>query len=369
MTPTRSTARIARLSVLAGIVIIAVSGTAPVIEAGQDNRTSKKKQPLVAAADRLPVWPLPPEEPRIRYVRSYHGVSDFKTRKAPKWKTLLLGEDPSEQKPSDSMVKPYGIAVSRVGRVYVTDTVARRVFVFDPEAKTVSFLGETGTARLTKPIGVAVDGDDHVFVADASANRVFGYGLDGHLLIAIGREGEFDNPSGLAVDRTRNLLYVADAKKHQVLCYSTKDGSPVRTIGHRGGAPGEFNFPTNLFVDARGRLYVTDTMNFRIQVFDAAGAFINEFGTQGDTPGSLNRPKGVGVDSEGHIYVVDSSFNNFQTFDAEGQLLLFVGSIGRGPGEFFLPAGLYVDDRDLIYVADQGNARVQVFEYLKAGGR
>ena len=369
MTPPCSTARIGRLSLLIGIVIAGISGTPPMIEARQADRTSKKAKPAVAAADRLPVWPLPPEEPRIRYVRSYHGVSDFKQRKAPRWKALLLGEDPSDQKPSDSMIKPYGIAVSRIGRVYVTDTVARRVFVFDPEAKTVSFLGETGTAKLTKPVGVAVDGDDHVFVADATANRVFGYDLDGRLLIAIGREGEFDNPSGLAVDRKRNLLYVADAKKHQVLCYSTKDGSAVRTIGHRGGAPGEFNFPTNVFVDARGRLYVTDTMNFRIQVFDTEGVFINEFGTQGDTPGSLNRPKGVGVDSEGHIYVVDSSFNNFQTFDAEGQLLLFVGSVGRGPGEFFLPAGLYVDDHDLIYVADQGNARVQVFEYLKAGGR
>jgi DNA-binding beta-propeller fold protein YncE len=369
MISTHSAARMVGLSLLVSMVISGVPGTVPVIEARQGDKTSKAKRPTEAAADRLPVWPLPPEAPRIRYMRSYHGVADFKTRKAPRWKTLLLGDDPSDQKPSDSLVKPYGIAVSRVGRVYVTDTVARRVFVFDPEAKTVSFLGETGAARLTKPVGVAVDADDHVFVADASANRVFGFAADGRLLIAIGREGELENPSGLAVDRTRNLLYVADAKRHHVLCYSTKDGAAVRTIGHRGGAPGEFNFPTNLFVDTRGRLYVTDTMNFRIQVFDAEGVFINQFGTQGDTPGSLNRPKGVGVDSEGHVYVVDSSFNNFQTFDADGQLLLFVGSVGRGPGEFFLPAGLFIDDRDRIYVADQGNARVQVFEYLKAGSR
>ncbi|MEI6667891.1 MAG: 6-bladed beta-propeller [Acidobacteriota bacterium] len=364
-TPTRTV----RLSLLAAIVAIAISGMAPRIEARQDKASAKQKQASASPTDRLPVWPLPPETPRIRYVRSYHGLSDFKTKKAPKWKALLLGDDPSDQKPLDALVKPYGIAVSRIGRVYVTDTVARRVFVFDPEAKTLSFLGEAGTAKLTKPIGVAVDADDHVFVADATVNRVFGYGLDGHLFMAIGREGELDNPSGLAIDRVRNLLYVADAKKHHVLCYSTKDGSSVRTIGKRGGAPGEFNFPTNLFVDGRGQLYVTDTMNFRIQVFDTEGAFVSEFGTQGDTPGSLNRPKGVGVDSEGHVYVVDSSFNNFQAFDANGQLLLFVGSVGRAPGEFFLPAGLYVDDHDQIYVADQGNARVQVFEYLKAGVR
>jgi len=368
MTSTPVPARAVRFTVLVGLVMATIPGAGPSLEAQQAKPAAPSKT-AASATDRMPVWPLPPEQPRIRYLRSYHGVDDFKTRKAPKWKSMLLGDDDRDAKPADSMVKPYGIAVSKTGRLYVTDTVARRVFVFDSEAKTVSFLGESGAAKLTKPVGVAVDGDDNVFVADATANRVFGYAPDGRLLIAIGHEGELDSPSGLAVDRARGLLYVADARKHQVLCYSTKDGSPVRTIGRRGGAAGEFNFPTNLFVDAHGRLYVTDTMNFRIQVFGADGAFINEFGTQGDTPGSLNRPKGVGVDSEGHVYVVDSSFNNFQTFDAEGQLLLFVGSVGRGPGEFFLPAGLYVDDRDRIYVADQGNARVQVFEYLKAGAR
>ena len=173
MTPANSAARMVHLSLLLSLVVSGIPGTVPVLEARQGNKTSKTKQPAVAAADLAPVWPLPPEAPRIRYVRSYYGADDFKTRKTPRWKTLLLGDDPSDRKSSDSMVKPYGIAVSRVGRVYVTDTVARRVFVFDPEAKTVTFLGEKGTARLTKPVGVAVDADDNVFVADASANRDF----------------------------------------------------------------------------------------------------------------------------------------------------------------------------------------------------
>ena len=116
------------------------------------------------------------------------------------------------------------------------------------------------------------------------------------------------------------------------------DGSTVRTIGKRGGEPGEFNFPTNLFVDTQGRLYVADTLNFRIQIFDPDGKLLSAFGTLGDTPGSLNRPKGVGVDSEGHIYVADTSFNNFQIFDQNGQLLLFVGAVGQRARRV-LPAG------------------------------
>jgi sugar lactone lactonase YvrE len=364
MNVSRAPAWMCLLPALLAAVVIALPAAGPSLEAREEGgKPAKEKRP--AAAAQALVWPLPPEQPRIRYVTAYRGVGDFKTRKAPKWKTVLFGADDPNSRPSDVMVKPYGIAVSRLGRVYVTDTAARRVFVFDPEAKTVSFVGESGPAKLTKPVGVAVDGEGKVFVADGSLNRVYGYDLKGQIAIAIGRDGELESPSGLAVDRTRNVLYVADAKKHQVLCYSTVDGSAVRVIGRRGGEPGEFNYPTNLFVNRDGRLYVTDTLNFRIQVFNPDGGFLGEFGTQGDTPGTLNRPKGVGVDSEGHIYVADSSFNNFQIFDAAGQLLLYVGTAGAAPGEFFLPAGLCIDDRDRIYVADQGNARVQVFEYLK----
>ena len=368
MNVSREPAWMCLLPGLVAAVVVALPLARPSLEATGGSGKSDKKRPAVAAARPL-VWPLPPEQPRVRYVTTYRGIDDFKTRKMPRWKTLLLGAEDPSSRPSDVMVKPYGVAVSRLGRVYVADTVARRVFVFDPEAKAVSFVGESGPGKLTKPVGVAVDGEGKVFVADATVNRVFGYGLKGQLAIAIGREGDLDSPSGLAVDRERNLLYVADAKKHHVLCYSTVDGSAVRTIGRRGGGPGEFNFPTNLTVNRSGRLYVADTLNFRIQVFNPDGGFLGEFGIQGDTPGTLNRPKGVGVDSEGHVYVADSSFNNFQIFDAAGQLLLYVGTGGTEPGEFILPAGLCIDDRDRIYVADQGNARVQVFEYLKPGAR
>lgn len=357
------TATGARLCLTGLLAAALVAGVGRPIDA-QGGKPSKKNKGKAVAAPQL-TWPLPPEAPRIRYLTSYRGVGDFKAKTSGRWKTLLLGEDDA-QKPSDTMIKPYGVAVSPDGRVLVTDTAARRVFSFDPDAKVVTFVGEGGAGKLTKPVGVAVEADGRVFVADGTQNRVFGYAPDGRLVMAIGHDGELHGPSGLAVDRLNHRLYVADSSKHQIFCYSTVDGAAIRTMGKRGGAPGEFNFPTNLFVDQAGKLYVADTMNFRIQVFDADGAVVKVFGTQGDTPGTFNRPKGVAVDSEGDIYVADASFDNFQIFDAEGRLLLFVGSGGHDAGEFFLPAGLYIDERDRVYVADQGNARVQVFQFLKA---
>lgn len=334
--------------------------------AQKDGRKAAKGKPGVATPQLT--WPLPPEPARVRYLATYRGRDDFKPAKKPsRFLTLMLGQADRSKELSDSMVKPYGIAVGPSGRLYVSDTAARRVFAFDRDRQTVGFVGEGRTGRLAKPVGVAVDGDDVVFVADSTLKRVFGYGLDGELAIAIGHEGELDSPSGLAIDRAADRVYVADAGKHQVLAYSSRDGALVRTLGKRGGEPGEFNYPTNLSVDGEGHPYVADTLNFRIQVFDRDGQVLRVFGELGDSPGRLNRPKGVAVDSEGHIYVADSSFNNFQIFDQQGQLLLFVGQGGSEAGEFSLPAGLYIDDQDRIYVADQGNSRIQVFQYVKAG--
>jgi len=343
------------------VVLVAAAVWRPPFGATASAAARPSTQRTAAAA---PVWPLPPAEPRIRYIASYRGADDFKTKKPSRWARLLLGPDETANRPSEMLIKPYGLAVTPDGRLIVTDTAARRVFVFDLERRTVSFLGDAGAGKVIKPVGVAADGDGRVFVADATLKRVFAYDPSGSVVLAIGQEGEFASPAGLAVDRANHRLYVADTGAHHVRCYSTVDGSLIRTIGARGTAPGSFNFPTNVFVDRRGRLYVTDTMNFRLQIFDPDGRFAGGFGTQGDVPGTLNRPKGVGVDSDGDIYVADTSFNNFQVFDGDGRLLLFVGSGGSAPGEFMLPAGLYVDARDRIYVADQGNSRVQVFQYL-----
>lgn len=358
----RSTIPAALLSFFAIVCTIA---NAPVALLAQGRKNAPSKGSTDASLSLT--WPLPPEQPRIRYLTTYRGVDAFKPAKKPsRFVAALLGAQDPGSRPSDMMVKPYGVAVAPSGRVYVTDTAARRVFVFDPELKTVGFVGEEGPTPLNKPVGVAVDADGRVFVADATVKRVFAFAPDGRLVIAIGHDGEFDNPSGLAIDRANHRLYVADAGKHQVFSYSTDTGALLGLIGSRGSEPGSFNFPTNLCVDRAGHLYVADTLNFRIQIFDADGRFVRTFGELGDGPGTLNRPKGIGVDSEGHVYVVDSSFSNFQIFDADGALLLFVGTGGQDAGQFVLPAGLYIDERDRIYVADQGNSRVQVFQYVRA---
>ena len=143
------------------------------------------------------------------------------------------------------------------------------------------------------------------------------------------------------------------------------NGEYLGAFGARGDGPGQFNFPTNIARGADGRLYVTDTMNFRVQVFDADGGFLSAFGKLGDGAGDFDKPKGVAVDSAGHVYVVEGLNDVVQIFDESGRLLLAFGGSGSGDGQFWLPSGIAIVN-DLVYVADSANRRVQMFEYLKA---
>jgi len=302
------------------------------------------------------VWPLPPDEPRVKFLEIYQSASDLEAQS--QVASILFGEEAPL-----ALLKPYGVAVNREGTIYVTDV--GKIFVFDRKNRRVDTIGaEAGTGRVRIPIGITATSDGRIFVADTAADRVFMYNSAGKLAGLIGLPGEFSAPSGLAIDEKRGRLYIADSKKHFVKVYTLDGKTALSTIGERGGEVGKFNFPTNLALDSEGNLYVVDTGNFRVQVFSPEGKHLRNIGSVGDRPGNFSRPKGIAIDSEDHIYIVDAAFQNFQIFNKEGRVLLYVGEGGSQPGQFLLPAGICVDDEDRIYVVDQLNSRVQVFEYM-----
>ncbi len=304
-------------------------------------------------------WPLPPEEPRIKWVGWIRGELDIKEATAGQKviKTLI-----GEPERGTTLGKPYGVHASK-GKIYVSDTGAGRVAVFDLREKNFFYMGEEGAGVLSKPIGVTTDKEGNVYVTDTNQDRAIVYDKDGKFLRALGKKDQFKQPAGIAVNDVLGTVYVVDVKKHNVQVFG-RDGQFLFEFGKRGKGDGEFNFPTNIFIDKEGKIYVSDSMNFRVQIFDAEGRVLSKFGSIGDAPGQFARPKGIAVDSEGHIYVVDAAFNNVQIFNQEGQLLLYFGQMGRGPGEFWLPAGMYIDEDDKIYVADQYNRRINIFQYM-----
>jgi DNA-binding beta-propeller fold protein YncE len=313
------------------------------------------KQPV---QKELLAWPSLPTMPRIAYVNSYRGSIDFIE---PNFFDIIFG---ASQTVKNDIYKPF--AVSAYGdKIYVSDTGFSYVAVIDTKERKVSFLGTGGRAILKQPFGVAAAADGTIYVADGKLKSIYAFDQNGELLAAFGNAGELVRPAGIAVNSGLGRLYVCDVAANAVFAYSLK-GERLFEF-KKGDEPGAgyFNSPTHLAIDRRnGNVFVADTNNFRVQVFDKDGTYLRKFGQLGDNPGDFSRPKGIAVDSEGHVYVADAAFNNFQIFDDMGQLLLAIGTLGQGAGQFQLPGGMYVDDQDRIYVADTVNKRVEVFQFM-----
>ena len=209
---------------------------------------------------------------------------------------------------------------------------------------------------------------DRLFASDSEMRRVMVFDPQ-HVVEGSISEG-LASPAGLAIDNENRFLYVADPDLDQVLVY---DADPphklLRKIGTGGKAhtltsPGDFAKPTNVAVDQDGLVYVTDTWNDRVEIFDADGKFIRTFGKAGDGPGYFARPKGIAVDGDGHVWVADGMQDRVQVFSPEGQLLIWMGGHGSYPGQFNALAGIAIDKNNRVFTSEQFAGRVQMFRYV-----
>lgn len=308
------------------------------------------------------VWPPPPQTAKIRYLKSVSGSGDVSPKKSWLRKTVdaVFGRSERER----DLLRPYGVFAD-AERIYVTDPGTRMLHVFDIVGKRYTTIVRVDEDEFQSPIGVAVDRNGDIYLSDSLLKRVFVLDGNGKYRRDIGSPERFQRPAGLAIYGER--VYVVDTHAHAVLVFSKHDGAFLFNFGRNGAGDGEFNYPTNIFIDRAGLLYVTDSMNFRVQIFDGDGRFVSAFGKLGDGSGDFSKPRGIAVDSDGNIYVVDALFDAVQIFDREGRLLLAFGSSGRKEGQMTLPAGLFIDGKDRIYVVDSYNKRVQIFQYMKEG--
>jgi uncharacterized protein (TIGR03663 family) len=167
--------------------------------------------------------------------------------------------------------------------------------------------------------------------------------------------GEFLEPRGLAAD-ARGTLYVADTKNSRIQVFDGT-GQFVRQFGGKGSGPTEFNEPCGVAVDPLGELWVADTWNGRVVHYTSDGRMVGMLGPENAFFG----PRAV-VASRGFIYVADTGNKKIVRFDRDGKRLNDFGGDGSAPGQLVEPVGLAADASGNIYVADTGNHRVQVFD-------
>ncbi len=310
-------------------------------------------------------WPKPPDRARIKYLESISSPKDLKLKQSSLFKRIvkkIVGISDADT----TMVFPYGVTTDSQNHIIVVDSRSRLIHVFDERGKKYFSIKQPKGEMFVSPIGVAVDAADNIYVSDSYTGKILVFDKSGKFVKRLGPdEGQFDRPTGIAIDKTRGHLYVVETRKGEVDVLNL-NGAELFKFGKRGVGKGDFNRPTQICIrDAR--VYVTDTLNARIQILDLDGTYISSIGHLGDAIGDLDKPKGVAVDSEQHIYVVGGLHDVVTIFDQQGNFLLSFGGTGSHRGEFYLPTAIHIDGDDNIYVSDTYNRRVQVFKYLKAG--
>jgi tripartite motif-containing protein 71 len=265
---------------------------------------------------------------------------------------------------------PIGVAVSPDGRrIYVVDSNHRQIKYFNQAGKQLGAFGKAADAKsggegFLNPLYIAVSPKGDVYVTDRSAGIIQIYSSTGKYISKFTPRIELPNfswsPLSLAFDKN-GLMYVVDAKKgqHRILVFDTK-GRLKFQFGKEGTANGEFEFANGLTILGNGDIYVADSNNSRVQVFNKDGKFKMVIGKSDN--GKLGHPVAVGFDARGQLNVSDTFAHAILVYDASGKYLFKYGSYGNEDGQFMFPMGLAAYE-NTIYVVDREGKRIQVWEY------
>jgi len=282
------------------------------------------------------------------------------------------------------------------------------VFKFDANG---NVLKSFGSGMFVAPHGIYVDKDDNIWITDYQDNapptargrgerraaiqpgsqdppagatvghQVFKFSPEGKLLMTIGKAGGAAEPECCyqpndVIVAKNGDIFVAQghgAGKDIVFKFD-KNGKPIKHWGHYGTGPGEFDQPHSLAFDSKGRLYVADRNNNRIQIFDQDGNYISELH-------QWSRPSGIFIDRHDNLYSADSESESVSQNHNGWHRGMRVGSLKAGKIVAYIPdpntktrqadkytgtsaaEGVAVDAKGNIYGAEVGPQDVK--KYVK----
>jgi len=269
----------------------------------------------------------------------------------------------------DALTRPVGVALGLDNRVYVTDTRSDLVRIYESDGTYVDSFGAIAdgeNAELRSPAHIAIDADGQVYVSDRRLRAVYVFTPSGEYVRKIAPAGEDAgvwSPLGMTFDEEGNV-YVTDvgvSADHRVLAFDT-EGEEILRFGSTGQAvqlselPGTFYFPNGIAISDDERLFVGDSNNRRVQVFDLEGSYDYLIRTSGI-------PRGLAIDEEARLYVVDVLAHTVDVYTLEGERITGFGEAGSGPGQFQYPNDVSLDTEGRIYVSDRENHQVQVWAW------
>jgi sugar lactone lactonase YvrE len=274
---------------------------------------------------------------------------------------------------------PRGVALAANGDLLVLDSQNGRVQRFSSAGSFISKFGSPGTGdgqfslislstgKIVSseqsdggPGGITVDEEGNIYVSDTWGYRIQKFDANGNFLLKWGegldvkndpslaqrRPDGFYGPRGLFYDKDKKELYVADTGNRRIVVFD-KNGTALRQFGSSGSGPGQFNEPTGVAVSTDGIVYVTDLRNKRVQVLDRNGAFLNEISIPELREQAFSEPF-VTLDGTGTVYVSNPAGGQILRFSPDGSRLPVLSAQSR----LVNPTGLVVGNDGALYVVD-----------------
>jgi tripartite motif-containing protein 71 len=254
---------------------------------------------------------------------------------------------------------PIDLAVTRSGKIFVTDSDHHRIQVFSQNGEFLFSFGSLGEGegQLYYPVSIVVDHEKNVYVAELYNQRISVFTENGKFrssFRAVGQGGATVVPTAMAIDR-KGFLYVID-KVDNTVKKLNKKGDIILSFGKLGSAEGEFQYPLGIEVSDDGQVVVSDTGNNRIQVFSPEGVLSKV------VPVPLGPPSGVAVGPEGEIYFTEPTNGQVaMEQDAPKKPIVLLRAEDVNKDSIFFPEGVEIVN-GYMYLTDKGTNRIYIYE-------
>ncbi|MFC1504711.1 NHL repeat-containing protein, partial [Spirochaetota bacterium] len=264
--------------------------------------------------------------------------------------------------------EPRDIAFGHDGSMYVTDMKNHRIVHLDRNGNHISAWGSKGGSdgQFNTPIGIAADREGNIFVADTWNHRIQKFSASGAFIAQWGRGGcasggsELWAPKGIAFD-SKGFLYVVNTGCHRIHAFD-RTGRFIKMQGFKSventAQLNGFFEPVGIFINKNDEIFICDTANHRVVVYNTSLAAKRKFKIIGWV--EFYTEPFISIDTAGRCYVSDAFNNRIIVYDNEGSLLRVWGTAGSGNGQFSKPKGVQIKNKR-IFVVDSGNHRIQIF--------
>jgi DNA-binding beta-propeller fold protein YncE len=262
------------------------------------------------------------------------------------------------------MGAPSSVAFDARGHMFVFNRGEHPLIEFDAHGGFVRAFGE---GRYVRPHGMRIDAQGNIWTTDVAGHTVTKLNPSGEVLLTLGTRGQpgawdeasssrlLNEPTDIGFAPNGDVLIVEGHGRGEgrVLRFD-RSGVFIKSWGGKGSAPGQFDQPHSILVNAQGQVLVADRENRRVQVFDLDGRFVGAWKFAG-------LPCGLQLGPDRQVYLASGFAGQILRLNADGKAVAMMGQPGKGLGEFGEAHYLAFAPNGDIYVADTVNAALHRF--------